>query len=146
MTKSAKNKFALNLAGFILHILLNIIFYSIVVLLVIKLSTAAYEFAYEIYGDVSAAEEPGTDVKIEIRKGESTMDLAKRLKYNRLISNPYSFFVRAKLASNSVRPILAGTFILNTSMNYGEILDVLTDAGANLDKQEEPDKKEKQKE
>lgn len=133
-SKSANTKIVLNITSFILHILLNIIFYVLVVLIVSRLSTAAYDFAYQLYGTVSVEEAPGTDVKIQIKKGESTMTLAKKLEYNRVILNKNSFFVRAKLSTSAKKPILAGTYILNTSMNYEQILDVITDINANQEK------------
>lgn len=138
MTKSAKQKMILKIASLILHVLLNIIFYVLVVLVVMRLGTAAYEFAYQLYGDVSVSQEPGSDVKIKISQGEGTMELASSLEYKGLIKNKYAFFVRAKLTANAENPILAGTYTLNTSMNFGEILRVITD----ITKNEEPPPKE----
>lgn len=127
---SANTKIALNITSFVLRILLNIIFYVLVIIIAMKLSGAAYEFAYEVYGDAAVEEDPGRDVAISIGKGEGTMDLANKLEYNRIIVNKYSFFLRAKLATGKKNPILAGTYTLNTSMNYGEIIDVITDPAA----------------
>lgn len=137
-SKSTKTKFILNVISFVLHILLNIIFYAIVILIIIRFSTMAYNFAYQIYGNVAVEESPGRDIKIQIKKGESTMTLAKKLEYNRIILDKNAFYIRAKLSIDNKQPILPGTYILNTSMNYEQIIMVITDANANIEgKQEE---------
>lgn len=132
-SKSAKTKFILNIISFVLHILLNIIFYAIVILVIVRFSTVAYNFAYQIYGNVAVDESPGRDVTVQIKKGESTMALARKLEYSRVILNKDSFYIRAKLSIDKNQPILPGTYLLNTSMNYEQIIAVITDANANIE-------------
>lgn len=110
-------------------IILSVIFYMLVIVAVSKMCTYAYDFSYQVFGDVAAAEAPGTSVEFTINENESTMSIASKLEYNKLIVNKYSFFVRAKLSTSgsSGKPILPGKYNLNTSMNYEEILSTITD-------------------
>lgn len=134
--KSAKTKILLNITSFVLHILLNVVFYILVVLLVARLSTIAYNFSYQLYGNVAVEESPGRDITIQIKKGESTMAIAKKLEYNKLVLNQYSFYIRAKLTTTK-QPILPGKYTLNTSMNYEKILKIITDPGGSLENKKE---------
>ena len=67
--------------------------------------------------------EPGYQVEVQILKGESTMSIASKLEVSNVIQNKYSFYVKTKLKKYDIMP---GTFVLNTSMDYDEILDVIT--------------------
>ena len=67
--------------------------------------------------------EPGINAEITIKDGASTMEVASALEMNRLIPNRYSFYLKVQLMGHK---ILAGTYILNTSMTYDEILDQIT--------------------
>ena len=80
---------------------------------------------YQIFGEVSVQKAPGTDLEFTINEGESTMAIAQRLEYGKLVVNKYSFYIRAKLDTAGAG-ILPGTYELNTSMTYGEILSVIT--------------------
>lgn len=123
MTKPTSAQLVLRVTLGIIKILLNILFYVVVVVLIVKASGITYDFTYQIFGQVSAAPAPGHDVDIQIKKGESTLNIALKLETNKLIKNKYSFYVKAKLQSHAIMP---GTYVLNTSMTYDEIFDIIT--------------------
>lgn len=123
MTKPTSAQLVLKFSVGILRILLNILFYTVVVVLIIRASGITYEFAYQIFGQETAAPAPGHDVDIQIKKGESTLNIAAKLETNKLVKNKYSFYIKAKLKSQSIMP---GTYTLNTSMTYDEIFDIIT--------------------
>ncbi len=123
MTKPTSAQLVLKVTVGIIRILLNILFYVVVVVLIIKASGITYEFAYQIFGQETAAPAPGHDVEIQIKKGESTLNVATKLESNKLIKDKYSFYVKAKLKSHSIMP---GTYTLNTSMTYDEIFEIVT--------------------
>ncbi len=122
--KSTSMKVTLKVSSFVLRILLNIVFYGLVVIAVIFVCKQAFRFTYQIYGPVTVDEPPGRVIRIEIKKGDSTMDVAKKLELNRAIVNKYSFLLKTKLQDHN---IMAGTYEINTSMTYDEILDIITD-------------------
>ena len=125
---------ALNFTSFMLQMFVTVLFYVVVVLLVSNLSSTAYDFCYEIYGTVTVEKAPGRDVTIEIEEGESTMNVAKKLELNRVIVNDMTFYLRTKLSEKTIFP---GTYILNTSMSYEEILDVIADYETAMENKEE---------
>lgn len=139
-SRSQTSKLVLGISSFVIHVLLNILFYVIVVMLITKYSGVAFDFAYEVFGEVAAAEagEKVKDVTITIKKGESTMSIASKLEMNRVIDNKYSFYLRAKLFQSNIK---TGKYIVNASMTYGEILDVISNYKNSLDKDEDEDEK-----
>ncbi len=120
---------ALKAVRVIFGIVLSFIFYMLIIFAISRMCMYAYDFSYQVFGNVTASEAPGTDVEFTVNDSESTMSVASKLEYNKLIVNKYSFYLRAQLnASGSAgKPILPGTYNLNTSMNYDEILSAITD-------------------
>ena len=139
-SRSQTSKLILGISSFVIHVLLNILFYVIVVMLITKYSGMAYDFAYQVFGEVAAAEAGETvkDVTITIKKGESTMSIASKLEMNRVIDNKYSFYLRAKLFQSNIK---TGKYVVNASMTYGEILDVISNYKNSLDNDEGEEEK-----
>lgn len=130
--KASRAKSIMNIISFMLQLFLNIIFYIIVIMITIHLCTQAEAFTYQIFGNEVVEAAPGRDVTIEIKSGDSTFDVSRKLEINRIIVNKYSFYVKAKLTKQVIMP---GKYILNTSMNYDEIFRVITDLSASTEKE-----------
>ena len=77
-----------------------------------------------MFGSVAVDPEPGRDREFQISTGESTMDIANKLENGNFIVNKYSFYFKTNFKEYLVQP---GTYLLNTSMVYDEILAVITD-------------------
>jgi len=122
-SKPNSSQLVLKITSFILRLLLNIIFYIVVIILITSISKEAYSFCYQIFGQVTASDAPGRDIEIQIKEGESTMNVASKLELNKIIRNKYSFYVKAKLKKYNIMP---GTFSVNTSMTYDEIFAIIT--------------------
>ena len=120
--KSAATKVVLDITSMVLHLLLNIIFFIVVVMLVVKFSQIAYDFSYQVFGSVRVSEENGREYELTISEGESTMRVAAKLEQNRIIVNRFSFFLRAKLMKKNILP---GTYNVNASMDYDEIYAII---------------------
>ncbi len=120
----------LNFALGILTIGIAIIFYAVVVYGIKKAAGYSYDFSYQLFGNVSVEAAPGRDVKVTILKGESSMNIASKLEDAKLVTNKYSFYVKLKLKDYEIMP---GTFILNTSMTYNDILAIITDYSKSID-------------
>ena len=114
---------ALDMLSFTTHLILNVLFYIFVIFLVYRASVFVYDFCYQVFGDVVVEEKPGVNVEISIPEGTSTMELASKLEMNRLVVNRYSFYIKVKLMGYK---ILAGTYHLNTSMTYDDIINTIT--------------------
>jgi len=130
---STSTKVTLKITSFILRLLLNMMFYILAIILIVNVSQKAYGFTYELYGPISAEAAPGREIIFQVKKGESTMDIASKLQLNRAITNKYSFYVKTKLQDLTIMP---GTYIINSSMNYKEILDIITDYSASIIQEE----------
>lgn len=128
-TKSTSVKATLKITSFIIRLLMNIMFYVLVVFLIVNVSKQAFQFTYELYGPVAVENKPGRDILIQIKKGESTMDVASKLEVNRAIVNKYSFYIKSKIDDVAIMP---GTYEINSSMTYNDILEVITDHSKSL--------------
>lgn len=141
--KSTNLKITLKITSFILRLLMNITFYILIVILIINLSKAAFNFAYQLYGPVTV--EPkgkGTRILLQIKEGESTMDVASKLELVHAIKDKYAFYLKAKLEKAVIMP---GTYELSTDMTYNEILDIITDYSASIIKNPEATTDDKSK-
>ncbi len=121
---SMKTRVVLKVTSGILHVLLNIVFYCIVAVVILKACTSAYTFSYEIFGNVTVTDtDHAYERQVVIEDHESTMSVASKLQLYKLVENKYSFYVRAKLANENIK---AGTYIISSDMNYDKILEVIT--------------------
>lgn len=136
--RTQTTRVVLGISSFIIQILLTILFYVIVVMLIMKYSGMAFDFAYEVFGNVQYSNQgelgEQKDVVVTINKGESTMSVASKLELNRVIPNKYSFYLRAKIFQKNIK---TGRYVVNTGMNYDQILDTITDYDNNVDKDKE---------
>ncbi len=133
-TRSTAVKLTLKITSLIVRMLMNIFFYIIVVIAIINVSKYAYTFTYQLYGPDTVDEAPGRDIIFQINKGESKMDIAAKLEINHAIKNKYSFFLKTKLQEYVIMP---GTYVINSSMTYDEILSVVTDYSKSIVKDED---------
>ena len=123
--KSSRN-WGLVFTKLTIQVVLCILFYFAVYIIVTDYAGEAYDFAYQIFGDVCV--EPSSDkkVKVTIPENASLKEIASLLADKELIKNEYSFYIRGKLSTNDKRVIMPGTYILYPSDNYEDILNTLT--------------------
>ncbi len=124
MGKQKAAKAVLNYTSAILNIIVNLIFYGIVIFVISTACKSAYNFSYQIYGDVVSEKSPGREIIFDIKDGASAYTVAKQLELNKIIVNKYSFLIRYELSEKTIWP---GKYTLSTSMNYEEILDTICD-------------------
>lgn len=122
MSKSDTSKIVLKMSGSVLQVCVNIIIYTILILLIVRAGGQAYTFAYRIFGSVSM-DTIGMNVTIQIQEDEPEMNVASKLELNRVIPDKYSFYFKMKLAKAELKP---GEYVVNTAMDYDDILAVLT--------------------
>lgn len=138
-TKSSSSgavRVLLRISVTILIIGINIIFYAAVIYGIKKAADYSYDFAYRIFGDVSVEAAPGRDVKVQILKGETSMNVAQKLEDSRVIVDKYSFYLKMKLKKYSIMP---GTFVLNTSMNYDEVIEIISNISNSIEEEKTVD-------
>lgn len=133
-SKQANAKLALRITGGVFQFVLNVLFYCVVVTCVITFSKSAYNFSYQVFGDVTVdQEDAGREVKVRIKKGDSTMEVARRLEQNKIIQDKYTFYLKAKLRKTNVMP---GTYIVRSDMTYDDIFATISDVNNSLTQEE----------
>lgn len=108
-----------------LIVLLNIVFYGLVVFGGVQLWRVGYSFAYETVGDTSRDLPPGATKTFTISDTDGEYEVAARLSEQDLIGNPYAFYVRMQLLKSDGAHMQKGIYTLNSSMTYEEIIRVI---------------------
>lgn len=134
-------KLATRLSLTILIVGINVIFYVFVFNKVTDFAGQSYDLAYRVFGDEPMTEGAGRDVRVTILKGESTMNVASKLEDAKLIPDKYSFYLKLKLKKYEVMP---GTFVLNTSMTYDDIFQVISAYSSSVEKEQSVEELESQ--
>ena len=62
------------------------------------------------------------------------MAVCNKLESYKIVKNKYSFYLKIQLFEYKIMP---GTFELNTSMTYNEILEIITDISNSIAEEEE---------
>ena len=137
MAVSKDTKRKMKQLGGIIQIILNVLFYVVVIIVIMRFSAAAYELSYQVFGNATVSKAPGVDREVTIGQGDSTVRIATMLEEEGVIVNRYSFLIRAKISVSDRYPIMPGTYVLNTSMSYETILEIITRTEAKEDGAEE---------
>lgn len=120
------NKVIFRLAYNVVVLVVEILLVLLVAFGIIKCCQSSYHFCYEVFGSVSLEEEPGQNKDFQVRKSDDMYRVAKRLRKEKLIKNPYSFYARTMMMDQSQIKLRPGSYVLNTSMDYEEIINELT--------------------
>lgn len=133
--RSSGMRVLLRMSGGFLKICVNIVIYALVIFLIYKAAIYSYDFTYRVMGSetVDPDEASGREVKIQILKGETSMNIAAKLETNKVIVDKYSFFVKLKLRGDEVMP---GTYMLKSWSTYDDIIREITDATKSLEAEE----------
>ena len=121
-----ENPVALQLVYHILVWILEILLVFLVIVGIISCCRWSYRFCYEVFGSVAAEEEPGRNKDFQVNEEDTMFRVAERLRKENLIVNRYSFYVRTTLMDQSQLQLRPGNYVLNTSMDYEEIINELT--------------------
>lgn len=121
-----ENPVVLQLVYHMLVWILEILLVFLVIVGIISCCQRSYRFCYEVFGSVPAAEEPGQNKDFQVNEEDTMFRVAARLKEENLIVGRYSFYVRATLMDQSQLQLRPGNYVLNTSMDYEEIINELT--------------------
>ena len=104
----------------------------LLIILSSAISLVSYNF-YSLYksGGVKASNSKiGQDVTISIKMGTSPKKISNALKDANIVDNGLLFYLKAK-NDGATKNFKAGDFILNTSMDYNQIIDTLQNVQQN---------------
>ena len=117
-----KEENVLGTTSLIVQILLNILFYGVALFITMTCANKAYDFAYQIYGEVAVAESSGKSKYIEIKEGDSILQVSNKLYSEDLIVNKYAFLIKFKLSEKILKP---GKYEISNTYTNVEIMDVI---------------------
>ncbi len=119
----------LNLTNATLRLLINIIIFSVLIILVYKYAWEAYRFAFRVFGEdpVDNIEETaGSEITIKVDKGDSALTVGAKLELARAIHDKFSFYIRARLVKAKFHP---GLYTVSTTMSYDDMFEVFAGEG-----------------
>lgn len=105
-------------------ILIFLTAFSIILFLGIS---AGYDFGYQLFASPAVSSPPGREVTIEVKKGETTEEIADKLVDAGLIRNKVNFLCQKLFYKKNLLP---GEYTLNTAMTSKEILLILDDGSS----------------
>ena len=120
-------------AKVVFHLLYHAVLLVIEMLVVLLILSAiagcckvTYQCCYEASGSVSKDKAPGRDIDFLVEEDDTMFQVAKRLAKEGLVVNPYSFYTRTLMMEREKTKLYPGSYLLNTAMDYEEIIDRLT--------------------
>ena len=107
-------------------ILYRVVFTVVIVLALVYVGQSTYRFTRAVFSDAAIEEEPGRNVKIQIKEEVNVKKLAEVLEKNGLIDSALVFRIQMKMKDfeDTVKP---GNYEMNTSMSPSEMLKVLSE-------------------
>ena len=94
----------------------------LVILLLYFAVVKGYQFGYQVFSTEEYRKTVGITVSFTVEEGETTREVAHRLKQEGLIEDAFVFQIQAKVFQ---KPIVAGIYELGDGMSSREILEVL---------------------
>lgn len=119
-------RMTLNSLRYLLSLCVNVLIMILVVYTIGQICIRGYHFCYEIFGSVVVEDAPGSDREFVVDYGETMYEVSERLEEDGLIVNRYSFYLRTQFMEEEDVVLKPGSYVLNTSMDYKEIIDQLT--------------------
>lgn len=86
--------------------------------------SAGYDFGYKLFASPAVSSSPGREVTIQVKKGETTDEIADKLVEAGLIRSKVNFLCQKLFYKKDLLP---GEYTLNTAMTSKEILLILDD-------------------
>ncbi len=86
----------------------------------------AYGYGHGLLYERAMEKEPGREIALEIKQGESAGEIADKLKGLGLIDNTQAFVLKTKLYHTSLLP---GSYTLSTAMTQLQMLDFIAEEG-----------------
>lgn len=96
----------------------------LVVVLIYKGATVAYDYGYRIFQEPPVSEAPGYNVEVQITMGKDAKQIGELLEQKGLIRDANLFYIQ-NLLSHYKDELKAGVYTLNTSMTMQEMMEII---------------------
>ncbi len=123
------------IVGAVVGTVAKVVIAAVALMFIYRYSIMAYEYGYRIFGEEAVDAEPGRDVSIEIRDGDSAAQIGELMEQKGLIRDAKLFVIQEKL-SGPEDGIAPGVYELNTAMTIEEMLEILSKSGEETDTEE----------
>lgn len=121
------------LIGAVIETIIKVVVLAVVVMFVLRASTAAYDFGYRVFADEPVSVTGGRTITVGIAEDADIKDIAAMLEEKGLIADANLFIVQ-ELLSAYHGEILPGIYDLSTNMTAEEMLSVMsTPAGEGME-------------
>lgn len=121
--KQRRNKEINQAAGTVIRTSLRIILGALIIMVIVTLSRAAYQFSYNIFNGTAASPYDKTEVVYMVEEGDSIQTIAEELKLMGLIKDTNTMVMQKVIFSYTIYP---GEAKLSASMTSREILERLS--------------------
>lgn len=104
---------------------LKVVLAVVVVMLVYKGATLAYDYGYRVFAEEPMSAAPGWDMDIVVEDGMGPKEIGVLLESKGLIKDGTLFYLQ-NILSKYKGDLKAGTYTLNTSMTTEEMMAVIS--------------------
>ena len=104
---------------------LKVVLAVVVVMLVYKGATLAYDYGYRVFAEEPMSAAPGWDMDIVVEDGMGPKEIGIMLESRGLIKDGTLFYLQ-NILSKYKGDLKAGTYTLNTSMTTEEMMAVIS--------------------
>ena len=116
----------------ILGLGVNIIIYVVAIFILFRAGALAYEFSYEVFGEPVVSEYADEEIRIEIKDGDGSKTVAKKLKDAGAINSEWAFILKSRLSKANLMP---GVYVVKASMSADDMIELMEDADNSVVKQ-----------
>lgn len=108
----------------ILNNVLGILVFVLILFVIIRAGSAAYDLGYRIFTEPAMDKAPGQDVSVRVLDEMSGMELGSLLEEKGLVESGLLFAIQLRLSSYDGK-VKSGKYTLNTSQTAEELIQVL---------------------
>lgn len=106
----------------IIRMSFRVLIYAFIFFLMYEGITRGYSYGHEIFSPAAMEQEPGREIAVVVKQGESVSEVAKELKRKGLIKDELVFIIQSKLFEYRIHP---GVYALKTSMTSIDMLKLI---------------------
>lgn len=111
-------------AGNAVYSVVKIVSFVLIMMVIYRLGSMAYSYGERLFGEPPMAEAPGEDITVTIEASDDMDSIARKLEEAGLIRDA-DFFVLQEKVYGYKSEIEPGDYVLNTSQNAEELMQVL---------------------
>lgn len=115
----------------------RVLIYALIFFMMYEGITRGYSYGHEIFSPAPMEQEPGREMEVVVKQGESVSEVAKELKQKGLIKDELVFVIQSKIFEYRIHP---GTYSLKTSMTSLDMLKLIDQSKSSQSKGKEDTK------